>query len=532
VRESDARTKGGKARLASWMLRSYADLLTGFLRRRREANRLVDELPQLQVEVPTPDSPTIYGWIEELCSTPHRRPGTPEGHKGEDYVAGKFQEFGLEGVTKEPIELTVWDAGEWGLEVHDENEAWDVPCFRVQNTAFTAQEGITAPLVYVERAWLPGVLKRAGVEGKIVVADVPFPTLPTGVLLKLLGGGYGVSDLENSFSLASKMKLIFVRSTFPGHFLDIDIGDVHLPLQDIQVPWDVYWKASRYGARGVVLILSNMPSNSNTHFGPYDARMKPIPALWVGKYDGQRLRSLAARGDTATLTLQGEERRGVTHNVWGTLPGESERTIVIHSHHDAPFQGATEDGCGMGQVLAQARAWSQVPREERPKTLLFLSTAAHFYGLALGTYEFVRKHKADVLDKTDVMICMEHLGAKQVREEGREFAPSGELATTWVMTSPNKYVIAGLMKVLREQRLKRTVAVPYNFISPVPTTDAFPYPFADVAFLSFISQPYYLLNAEDTLDKVEVDELGPIAACITDLVKTYMALESDKLGMT
>ena len=332
--------------------------------------------------------------------------------------------------------------------------------------------------------------------------------------------------------MASRMKLIFVRSTFPGHFMDVDIGDVHLPLEDIQVPWDVYWRACRHGARGVVLILSNMPTNSCTHFGPYDARMKPIPALWVGKYDGQRLRSLAARGAEANLTLVGEERRGVTHNVWGVLPGESEGTIVIHSHHDAPFQGATEDGCGMGQVLAQARAWSRVPRGERPKALLFLSTAAHFYGPALGTYEFVRKHMDDILAKTDVMICMEHLGAKQVSEENREFSPSGELATTWVMTSPNRYVIAGLMKLLRRQRLKRTVAVPYNFIAPVPTTDAFPYPFVDVGFLSFISQPYYLLNAEDTLDKIEVDELGPIAACITDLVKTYMALGSDKMRET
>jgi hypothetical protein len=532
VIESDMRKEGGKARLASWALKSYGDLLSGFLRRRREANRLVGELPQLQLEVPTPDSLAIYGWIEELCSTSHRRPGTPEGHRGEDYVEGKFQEFGLEGVRREPIELTVWDAREWGLRVHEGRETWDVPCFRVQNTAFTPGDGITAPLVYVDKAWLPGAMKRAGVEGKIVVADVPFPTLPTGVLLKLLGGGYGVSDPENSFSLSSKMKLIFVRSTFPGHFLDVDIGDTHLPLEDIRVPWDVYWKASRCGARGVVLILSNMLTNSSTHFGPYDARMKPIPALWVGKYDGQRLRSLAAKGTTATLTLDGTEGRGVTHNIWGVLPGESDRTIVIHSHHDAPFKGATEDGCGMGQVLAQARAWSRVPREERPKTLLFLSTAAHFYGPALGTYEFVRKHTDEILAKADVMICMEHLGAKQVTEENREFVPSGELATTWVMASPHKYVIAGLMNILREQRLKRTVAVPYNFIAPVPTTDAFPYPFADVGFLSFISQPYYLLNAEDTLDKIDVEELGPIAACVTDLVKTYMALESGKLRET
>ena len=521
---------GGSATgIITWMLKSYADAITGFHPRRRAARGLIDTLPDLPVEVPTPDAHTIYDWIEGLCSTPHRRPGTLEGHKGEEYVMERFQEFGLEDITREPIDITVWDARDWRLGVWDGETQVDIPCFRVQNTAFTGEHGVTAPLVYVGRAWLPGALGRADVRGKIVVADAPFPTLPTGVVLKLLGGGYGVSDPDNSISVGTKMKLIFVRSNFPGQFLNVDIGDTHLPLEDMRLPWDVYWRACRHGARGVVLILSDMLGNSNTHFGPYDACMKPIPALWVGKYDGERLRSLAKRGDRATMVLEGEERLGVTHNVWGILPGRSDETILLHSHHDAPFKGATEDGCGVGQVLAQARAWSQVPREERPKTLMFLCAAAHFYGPALGAYEFVKRHKHDFLARTDVVICLEHLGAKQVVEKDRELVPSGELATTWVMTSSNKYVIASIMKVLREHRLKQTVAVPYNIIAPVPTTDAFPYPFGDVQFLSWISQPYYLLNAEDTLDKIEVAELGNIAESITGLVKTFMALDSDKI---
>jgi hypothetical protein len=49
-----------------------------------------------------------------------------------------------------------------------------------------------------------------------------------------------------------------------------------------------------------------------------------------------------------------------------------------------------------------------------------------------------------------------------------------------------------------------------------------------MGLLSWISQPYYLLSAEDTLDKIEVRELSRIAETITGLVKTYMALESEK----
>ena len=515
--------------IASWMLKSYADALGGIYPRRKAARSLVDTLPTLQLEVPVPDSRSIYDWIEGLCATPHRRPGTAEGHRGEEFVMDRFEEFGLQDITREPIDITVWEARDWGLSVRDGERETDIPCFRVQNTAFTGEQGITAPLVYVGRAWLPGALKRAGVRGKIVVADVPFPTLPAGAILKLSGGGYGVSDPEKRISLGTGMKLIFVRGNFPGQFLNVDIDDVHLPLQDMHLPWDVYWEAHRQGARGVVLILSDMPTNSNTHFGPYDACMKPIPALWVGKYDGEILRSLARKKANATMVLEGEEKPGVTHNIWGILPGRSKETIILHSHHDAPFQGATEDGCGVGQVLAQAKAWSQVPSQDRPKTLMFLCAAAHFYGPALGAYEFVKRHKHDILARTDVVICLEHLGAKQMVEKDREFVPCGEQAITWVMASSNKYVIAGIMKVLQEQRLKQTVAIPYNLIAPVPTTDAFPYPFGGVQFLSWIAQPYYLLSAEDTLDKIEVSELRPIAESVSDLVKTFMALESGKI---
>ncbi len=56
-------------------------------------------------------------------------------------------------------------------------------------TAFTGREGVTAPLIYVGRGRLSASFWKKEVRGKIVVAEVPFPTLPTGRLLKALGNG-------------------------------------------------------------------------------------------------------------------------------------------------------------------------------------------------------------------------------------------------------------------------------------------------------------------------------------------------------
>lgn len=516
--------------IATWALRSYASLFAEYPRRKRAARRVVDSLPTLPLSVTPPDSDTIYGWIEGLCATPHRRAGTPEGHRGEDYVAEMFARFGLESITREPIEMTVWDPHRWSLTVAGPHgAAIDIPCFGVVNTEFTTPGGVTAPMVNIARPWLPGALRPGRVKGKIVVAEMASPTLPAGMLLKLIGGGYCLSDPDDSLGPGFKLKLIFLHPLFQGSFLDVDSDGARVPLESLRLPWDIYRRAHESGALGAVFILSDLPTNSSTYFGPYDRQMKPMPALWVGKRDGARLRALAGEGRTATLVLEGGKRPGVTHNVWGVLPGVSERMIAVHSHHDAPFTGATEDGCGVGQVLAQAQAWSQVPREKRPRTMLFICAAAHFHGPALGASEFVRRHREDLLPKVDVLLCLEHLGAREFVERDGELAPTGRLAPTWIHASSQEYVIAGLMKALRDHPLRSSAAIPVNLFAPVPTTDAFPYPFKDMGLLSWISQPYYLLGAEDTLDKIEVSELGRTAETITDLVKTYMALESEKL---
>lgn len=101
--------------------------------------------------------------------------------------------------------------------------------------------------------------------------------------------------------------------------------------------------------------------------------------------------------------------------------------------------------------------------------------------------------------------------------------PSGKLATTWILASEGGHVLASAVKALRDNRLKRTALLPCDLLFPVPPTDAFPYPFTGVDFLSWIAQPYYLLSEEDTLDKVEVEQLGPIAQAITDLIRNLMA---------
>lgn len=475
-----------------------------------KAKGVAKKLPDYPGQVETPSSDLIYSWLEELCSSPHRRPGTPEGHKAEKWVAKKLKELGVKDVKLDPVPITVWTAPRWSLTVGGEK----IPSFFVVNTGFTKKEGITAPLVYVGEG-SPKDFEGVDVAGKIVVADVPFPYLPSGLLLKYFHSAYAVSDPTGSVGLRSGQYLNFVRENFTGNNTEQTAPDN-----------DVYWQSYKRGAAAICLILRDQPSGSNTHYGPYDGVMKPLPALWIGKYEGERLRELAVGGAEGTFVLQGTAEPGVMHNVWGVLPGVSDEVILVTSHHDSPFVGASEDGAGTVQVLAQAWTWARVPRELRPRTMVFVVDAGHFYG-SHGGHAFAREHK-DIMDRTKILITLEHLGAKEVKEgpDGRSYVETGNPALTVMFTSHDPVVLGVVIKALKATRPKSTFPIPSDFFGESPTSDASGYVMeAGVPVISWIGCPYYLLDAGDTLDKIDRNDLGPIAGTVADMVKTYMAME-------
>lgn len=481
--------------------------LPGIWRLRREARRAETLLPEYEGALDLPGSATIFEWVRELCATPHRRPGTPEGHQAEQWVAEKLREFGVQDVHLDPIPIKVWNASHWSLDV----DGTDIPAFYVINTAFSGPEGIEAPLVYVGTGTKED-FARNNVAGKIVVADVPFPKMPTGILMRLLRGYYALSDPEGAVRLGSSQYLNFVRQNFLGGVT-----------QETAPENDDYWHAVKCGAKGICLILKDQPGNSNTHYGPYDGIMKPVPGLWIGCDDGKKLRQMAQAGKGAKLLLEGSLEDGVMHNIWGVLPGLSDETLLITTHHDSPFMGAVEDGCGVAQVLAQAKIWGSVPREKRSKTLTFIIDAGHFYG-SLGAHAFAHVHK-DVMDKTRLLITLEHLGGQEVEAVEQSYRLTGRTAFTVMFTTPKPEVIATVLRALKRKPPKVTAAIPSNLLGPAPTSDALGYALAtDVPLISWIGCPYYLLDAHDILDKVRTEDLGPICETVSEMVKTQMAM--------
>jgi len=480
--------------------------LPGIRRDAAAARHLAPTLATLDVDLDLPSSERMTGWVEALCRTPHRRPGTPEGRQAEEWVLARFREIGLEHLTADPVPITVWTPNRWSLQIGEER----LPCFFVVNTGFTGERGVTAPLVYVGKG-RPGDFAWKDVRGKIVVADTAFPLLPSGLLLKLVRACYHLSDPGRELRLTNWQYLNFVRKNFVGG--SVSAGEAP--------DREVYWQAQKRGAAGICLILKNQPAGTNSHYGPYDGLMKPMPGLWVGKFEGRALRRAARAGTEATLVLEGTQRPGEMRNVWGVLPGVSEETILVTSHLDSPFRGAVEDGAGVAQLLAQAEAWSRIPVAGRPRTLVFVAGAGHFYGWE-GGHAFARRNAA-WMKRARVLITLEHLGGKEVREKGRAYEETGRPALSVIFTSPDPKLIASVVRALERKPARMTAAVPATLLGPVPPTDAMGYVLeTGIPLISWIGCPYYLLDEHDTPDKLDTCSLHALSETVGEMIKLQM----------
>ena len=195
--------------------------------------------------------------------------------------------------------------------------------------------------------------------------------------------------------------------------------------------------------------------------------------------------------------------------------------IMISSHHDSAFKGAIEDSTGVAMVLAQLRAWAKIPKNKRPRTLLFCLTAGHLYG-GIGAEHFARKYKDTLLKNALVDLNLEHMCAKE-NPNTHEFKITDNLALGAVFISRNEHLVAPVIKVCKEHNIENMILIPDNFFATPPIGEAGHFALqADLNIIHWIRSPYYLLTAEDTLDKVDTDKLHSTAQAMSDLIVSLM----------
>ncbi|MFW6031294.1 MAG: M28 family peptidase [Myxococcota bacterium] len=445
-----------------------------------------------------PDADEMLSSIEALVDLGVRMPGTDASVQAAQYVHDHFVESGLTDVAIEQTDTVVWSADRWGLSVEGE----DVPAYFMQHTFHegepttfsTGPDGRSAPLVYVgdgSNADFDGV----DVSGKIVVSDVRFHRFGRD-LVDIFG--FGIHDPEGTFDEDYEFVDPYSRRTFPRN----------------------YQNAVENGAVGFIGILTDYLDRNEYHNEAYatyrfDSPMD-IPGLWVSPSVGAELAQRIEEAPeplTANMVLEGQLEEAVGRSVVGYVRGRTDEIVMVQSHHDSNTAGAVEDASGTALVLALARHYASLP--ERRRTLLFTTMDTHFTDYA-SHFAFIERH----IEQEDILanLTLEHIG-REVEETADGLVPTDTsvLKALFVTTEvPGLSDIA--MDAFIARDVARTVGMPANNGIVGLPTDADHFHAEGVPVVNLVGAPMYLYDSADTLDKVAVDQLEPVARASIDVL--------------
>lgn len=477
-----------------------------------EKLKLADSATAVYLEK-MPDTDEIYTWVQDLTDMGARIPGTDAGKQAQAYVLQNFTAFGLDDVEVVESITTNWHCNDWSLTVSGSEIPSYYMAHSLNNGAYgtfsTPDGGLASEIVYVGEG-TEADFKKIDVKGKIVVSDVMMADVPVG-LAKF--ASYLYYDPDKTLPITSSRRNPYETSNYPYN----------------------YFRAMENGAVGFVGVLSNYIdsneyNNENlSYFGGPDATME-IPALWVSKTDGadliEAIKSAGGATD-ANLQMEVQIKEVEAGAVVGILPGQSEEIIMIQTHYDSSTIGAVEDASGSSVVMALAKFFSQIPYEERERSLLFVAMDTHFTDYDSHD-AFIEKYLGEG-HKILADVCIEHI-AYEAKEVDGELIVTGEVEPRIVFTSK----IDALLNITKEEIVrhgyKRTIVVPANMFGEEVPTDADMFYQVGVPIISLVSGPIYLYDNLDTIDKVPMEELRPTAETFADIVWRLTKLSSSNFS--
>ena len=436
-----------------------------------------------------PPEDRIYNWIDEAFRQGVRRPGYPADRWAEQWIQDRYREFGLESVRAEPVVTPYWEPLHSSLvAVKADGTEAEIPCCALP---FCSPKHVEAALVAPD---------SGPVQGAVAISELPLLRVPHSWYA---GRATWQFDPDGSFAGASQL----LPATRPG-----------------QAAME---SAIAAGACGFVGVLAGYPGNSHEYYVPYDAKPRSIPGVWISGSDGERLKSWLHEGPVVVRLKVDARRESITSfNIVGELPGADDEAVITGSHHDGPWSSAVEDGSGIALVLAQAAYWSRVPPAERPHRLMFLLNGGHMSG-GVGQATFVRSHRAE-LDRVVLEVHLEH-AASEVSEEGGELQPTGRPETRWWFTSRIPRLEAAVREAIEAEDLRRSYILPPTAFSEKPTTDGADFHLAGVPLVDYLTAPFYLFDAMDTMDKIHRPSLVPVTRAAIRIINSTAGVSASAM---
>ena len=397
--------------------------------------------------VVTPEE--AYAWAEAKDGNLPALTGSPEWHGWLQDLEERFVSYGVVDMVHNSWEFERWETSDeptdWSLDI--DGEAIKVAFYGAYSGA-TGAEGITAELVYYDHDNPP-----ASIEGKIVV----IPTRPTPE--KPLPAGY-----RNSYTYVD-YEYRTDGDTYPELFEIVDPADSYTFEIYYQLGQRLHEIAIAGNAAGLLIVYDmGFERTSGLYSFPVPARYD-VPTLTLDRVQGAKVIADAQAGKTATLRLETRTETAEVYQLIGYLPGrdygtDQDEQILMVTHTDGP--SITQDNGALG-ILAAIRYFSNIPREDRPRTLTLYLDARHYItGMerAFPDVVWFERHP-EMKDPVVAIMHMEHLGELEYKEIGEENLPTGlaEHAVLWTRNNP--ILINAAIEAVKTHQPKRvTVSVP------------------------------------------------------------------------
>jgi len=148
----------------------------------------------------------------------------------------------------------------------------------------------------------------------------------------------------------------------------------------------------------------------NGQFQP-EGGVRQIPQFTLSMDEGFALRDRLDKGEKVELTFRlivPELKNIATEYTIATLPGKSDEQLLVMTHTDGYFQGATDNAAGMASALELARFYARKPLQERPRTMKFIQFSDHHHGEVARGRKDVGIDATYPWDKVAVKLTMEH----------------------------------------------------------------------------------------------------------------------------
>ncbi len=164
--------------------------------------------------------------------------------------------------------------------------------------------------------------------------------------------------------------------------------------------------AAEVGARAILIFNDRPESFTGTLRDPVT-----IPTLALGGAAGQSILNLLDKGTVrAQIASDTQVVQRTGNNVIGTLPGETDETIVIGGHYDSvdAGPGAGDNASGTATVMELARVMASKPQPQH--TMIFIAFDAEELGL-VGSRAYVDGLSETQIRKMRAMLNFDMLGA-------------------------------------------------------------------------------------------------------------------------